>query len=242
MITRKVQIIVALFSILFVLTALSIVGPCSKANGENAKTETPITASWDNTYSSKYVFWGIQFSNKDVYQSLITINKGHSTLFVFSNRDFETSTWNEHDVFFDYTTPINKMVNMSAGYNYYNCRLGDWESYNEIYIGASFNTFLSPAISYHNIFGFENGNYFEASVSKSFQINDKITLLSSGKLGYNDKAFRTATDFSHTEWGISAPITYLPHFIISPFAKYSFALADDLKNVFYGGATASYKF
>jgi hypothetical protein len=206
-----------------------------------AYAETPINASWDNTYSSKYMFWGIPFSGEDVFQSMLILNHGPFTLFFFGNNDFQLNKFNEGDILTDYTMPLNSVLNTSFGYNYYRCKLEDWETYGEMYFGLSFNTLFSPSITYHNLFGFEEGNYIDIGLSKNLS-TEKIPLLLSGKIGYNDRAFREKSGLSHTDWGVSIPITIFSHLSMIPFARYSWALSDDFKNELYGGLTSSWKF
>lgn len=208
-----------------------------------AKSE-PFNISLDNNFSTKYMLWGIPFSEGAVDQVMLNTNYKNLTATLFANRDFKQDKFNEGDIFVDYTKQLSDKLKASVGCIYFKFKQnGNWEDCTDLYVGISANIPLNPSLKYHRLLsGFDTGNYVEGAVSKNFPINEKATISTTGKIGYNDKAFRGKSGLSHLEAGVNIPIQLTNKLSVSPNINCSRTLASDLENEVFGGVNVHYDF
>jgi len=232
-----------LLFILWILIVMGIPIILAIGHGKTVNGES-LNISWDDNNFSRYMLWGVPFSDGWVYQPTLGLTYNENLIFLlFGNYDYKQKKWNEGDVIAEFSKSIHPKMNVTVGSFYFHFDAGDsWENTGAVYFGISANMLFNPSITYYNLFGFDEGNNVECAISKNFPINSKITVFSFGKLGYNNKAFREKTGFSHTEFGVKIPIQLPFKFVLMPTINYLKALADDLDDIFYGGATIHYDF
>jgi len=195
------------------------------------KSIAEVNISSDINFLSRYMFFGIPFSKESVNQSMINLNKGDFTGILWENYDAEQKKVNEIDVFADYTKSVKNKLKVSLGVIYFRAKVGNnWEDCIDWYAGACATDIpLSPSITCHKFTG--SGSYVESGILRDFPFSKKITATASGKLGYNDKAFREKTGFSHLETNLKISVKLSKKLSVIPNINYSRALADDLDNI-----------
>lgn len=227
------------------IAIISLIGLASlfpkKTKAEEIQEKPAVNLSLDNAFSNKYLFWGLNFWDKPVWQPMFNLNINYLTLNLFGNMEIGSRDVNEADAFVDFTYPINK-INTSLGAGYYNFKInGKWVKDRELYTKIGMNIPLNPSIVFHRLFGLGKGSYTEASLSEDVEINNLVANLS-GKLGYDTSKYREGRGFSHVEAGIKVPIKLTEKMSIIPNINFSKALARDLENEIYGGINWRYDF
>jgi len=214
------------------------------------KSMAEANVSLDSIFSSRYMFYGLPFSKGNINQTMLNVSnnennnkKNNFTGTLWDNYDAKQNRLNEVDIFMDYTRQINNKLNLSLGAIYFRAIVEDkWKECTDWYAGIHTNFLLNPSLTYNKYTGFGKGNYTELGISKDFPGNNRFTVSTSGKLGYNNRAFRDKRGFSHLEGNLKFPITLSKKLSIIPNINYSRALAKDLKNTTWGGINLHYDF
>ena len=208
---------------------------------------------------SKYVWRGFELSDDSlVIQPSLTVGyKGFGVNLWGNldtdqyNMDSEAFNWNETDLTLSYDGAIDKF-GYALGYIYYDLEgLADSQ---EVYLGFSLDTLLSPALTIYREIANYQGWYVTLGISHSFPLSETIGLDLGAQVSYLDVE---ATDHSEFHDGllsaaISIPLTDLVS--ISPELYWSFPLtseASDLREAasisgddsyVYGGLSMSLAF
>lgn len=143
---------------------------------------------------------------------------------------------------------------MSIGHTWYTFPASNLNA-QEYYIGFSYDTFLSPSITYYRDYSDEgsggaNGEYYIASIGHSVSLSEKygVSLDLGQEVGFNKNYFIAGDGYySLTTAGISAPLS--DNTTLSVSAGYSIPFGD-LKNdnvgnydaEFYYGAGLAFAF
>ncbi len=209
--------------------------------------ETKATGSASVSIMSSYVWRGFQLSdNEFVIQPSAEISyKGFSlNLWSDYNTGFDPGDLDETDITLDYSGSFNKL-GYSIGYIYYafdNQLVG--EDTQEIYLGLSYDTLLSPSFTVYRDFDEVESTYLIFSIGHDFKVNDKLSLSSGASISYyfyDD----SEDDWQNLELSLSGSMPLAP-FSVEPSIAYSFGLyAGDFGNVddeVYGGITVSLNF
>ena len=197
-------------------------------------------------YFSKYVWRGFDLSGgMPVVQSGVDLSAKGFTLSYWTNvatrnddvdndgiLDFEGGQGTENDLVLNYAIPVGEIATINVGNVYY--MLDGYEDTNEVYVGATFSSLLSPTVKifYDWDQADENGLYYTASVSHSLPVNDMIALGASALVGYNDENFSVAeewSDWHNYELSAKADIKITEQLTITPSILYSSPISDDAK-------------
>ena len=152
---------IAIFLVL--MTALS-------AGGLQAQDEKDWNVSFDNAFTSKYIWRGQNLSNTASMQPGMTF--GYKGLSVSSWSNFAHTAfgdsgvagnhWTEHDLTVDYAFALNDKVSVSGGFiNYAFPNLGEGRYTNEVYGTVSIDTILQPSFAVYGDMHNGNGMYPE---------------------------------------------------------------------------------
>lgn len=145
----------------------------------------------------------------------------------------------ETDVTLDYTYDINKLVSASVGNIYYSLEnygpTGTRSDTNELYLGASFNTLLSPAVKIYWDYdrAKDNGYFVTASVGHSFQLMKQLGLNLGALVSYNGASdFSVGSYHNWHNYELSASIDYAvtDQVTISPSFVFSSPISNAAKN------------
>ena len=206
---------------------------------ENPKPKINISVAGNLVNKSK--FWGMPFLDSPVYSQSVNVSRGKFGVSLVGNYDIKKGRLYDIDTGVSFSQPISDKLNAYLGYVFFNFNLGEgWNYASILYGGLAANLPLNPSITYNRLFRFGGGEYMEGSVSHAFPLGEKIEISLSQKAGYNNKAGRDKTGFSHLETGISVPIQLSNSVNITPYLNYLHSLSDEVKSEFYGGINVNY--
>ncbi len=150
-----------------VRVAASQTHPGSKEpEGLEVAPSATVSIGWDVTLASKYLFYGIDYSDgKPVVQPEATFSiKDVSAIFWF-NYDLDKKEANEFDLYLQYSREI-KDFSLITGYAHYNYpHREEWDPSQEVFIEASCNALLNPSLGVHYDFDAGNGAYFKLGMN-----------------------------------------------------------------------------
>lgn len=215
---------------------------------EQISQSKKLNMSFDNNYASRYVFFGIPFSEGPVWQPTLSAQygtfdeegrlvKGLSG-FTMANKDFATQKWNKVDFGIDYTYPVGENSIFSLGTIYFPSELdGKWES-----IGTAYANFSKGDLflTLHKLYGAFDGNYFELGFGKEYPINDRFSFSTSMSLAYNDEAFREKSSISHSESNIGVSLDITDNVNFSSNVGFVNPWAEDIEGGTYFTTSVSY--
>lgn len=197
------------------------------------KLEEKVNIEANLYFYSKYIFRGLNFGNKPIFQPSLTLNYKDVIATILGTCDTGDENANEFDLLLDYTKEINKEINLSFGYNFFRfIDLG--QNTQEVYAGVSLNRALSPSFMFYHDFDLAKGNYAELSISKSNKFKN-LSLNTKASLGYNDRYFWDKSGFSHLDFQVLIAIKISDKVTICPRLNYIKALNKDFKNEFVSG-------
>ncbi len=205
---------------------------------EQTSQSNKLNMSFDNNYASKYVFWGIPFSEGPVWQPTLSAEYGNLSAFTMANKDFATQEWNEIDAGVNYTIPVGEKNTLSIGTIYFPSKINEkWES-----IGTAYANFNIGDIStmFHKLYGSEDGNYFALEYNKEYPINDRFRFSTSMGLAYNDEAFREKSGISHSESNIGVSLDLTDNVNFSSNVGFVNPWAEDIEGGTYFTTSVSY--
>jgi hypothetical protein len=225
---------------------------------------------------SQYVWRGYELSrNSAVIQPSVTVGYKGFSANLWGNLDTKpyfqgaadpnyTSTWNETDFTLSYTKNLG-LFNVGGGYIYYalgslNKDLPKRADAQELYITASLNTILSPALTVYKELDRYRNWYFLFGISHVVEFNKMFSLkleatasyllsdyadaalfnAGAGYGGYpkfDGNALATNEKFSNFHDGkvaLSLPIKVTGNISLTPTIAYIFPLSDDARNEMKG--------
>ena len=192
-------------------------------------------------YLSKYFFRGLTYSEGEVMQGTLSLNKGPFTVIGFTNKDLTTQEVNETDVTFDYSQDVGEKLRLSTGYTFLKFPGLEPSQTQEVYAGATLKTFLNPSLKLVRDFEAGDGNNVQGTISHEVKVKD-FPINLSATLGYNDHYFREDSGLSHLEMKASTSIPLSENLTLSPYISHSKSLDKDFNNETYAGIGLSYKF
>ncbi len=228
-----------------------------------AEAEEPLrpTFAADLGFFSQYVWRGYAFSKESaVFQPSLTVEYWGFSFNLWGNLDTNVppadsevtyAPWNETDmtVAFDHSFGP---VGVGVGYLYY--ALDSVPDSQEIYVGVSVDTILSPSFTAYREMAYYPGWYLNLGFSQSFDlIEDHLSLDLGASFGYSD-ADGGIGYFSDGNVSVGFTIPFGEYFSVAPMLAYTFYLSEAAKDAFkdgsvdhradhlYGGATFSVAF
>ena len=219
-------------------------------------------------YFDKYLWRGFDLSGSlPVVQGGVNLSSHGFTLGYWTNIQTKTDDGvglkggdaTETDITIDYTfSPVDK-VNVSIGNIWY--ALDGLEDTKEVYLGVSAAVPLNPTIKVYYDYDMakENGLFYTASVSHSFEFNDKLSATLGALVSYNDESDyaiyyydpvsdcnKTYSDWHNYELSASATYKINDQFSITPSFTFSSPISDEAKKAIdsevLGGLTVTMTF
>jgi len=217
----------------------------------SALAEATVSGDAYVAVNSKYLWRGFDLSHDSSYvvQPGMDLSLGGFTASFWSNWDEDSSELNETDITLDYSFDVNKLVSMSVGNIYYG--LDGAKDTNELYVGAAFNTLLSPEIKVYYDYdeADKTGLFLTASVGHSIDLSDGVALNLGALVSYNGKSDYAVGDYSNfhnAEFSASVDWQAMKGLTVSPGVIYSVPLSGDARDVidneFMAGVTVAYSF
>ncbi len=239
------------------LLGTMLLGAAAIARAEDEKPTADLTVA---AYS-EYVWRGYSFSNDSiVIQPSLTVAWKGFAVNVWGNLDTDedpaiktdasSSDFNETDLTLSYDGSYDKL-GYGIGYIYYG--LEGAQDSQEVYLSLSYDTLLSPTLTYYNEITGIQGWYVNFSISHSLALTDTIGLDLGASVGYLDDE-ANYNEFHDGTISAALPITVNEYLTVAPEIYYTFALTSDaetnIKGVsldnddthVYGGVSLSFSF
>lgn len=158
--------------------------------------DLPIEFSADIAINSKYLWRGFVLDNDPVMQEGIYLGLQGFTVSIWGSFDIDnddTLNSDEVDYALDYTKEFDNL-SLSLGHTYYDFPATDLSS-KEFYLGAGWDAFLSPSLTWYHDYGNEasgggDGEYIILELDHSLPLGaTSLSLDLGGHFGYNDALF-----------------------------------------------------
>lgn len=153
--------------VLVALVALSAAGPASALE---------VSGDAYVGVSSKYLWRGFDLSPDDAFvvQPGADVSIGGFTVSWWGNMSENTGEMNEVDLTLDYSADLGDLVSVSVGNILYD--VDGLKDTNELYLGVSLNTLLSPSLTgYYDYDEFDGNYYLVLGIGHDFEINDRLS-------------------------------------------------------------------
>jgi uncharacterized protein (TIGR02001 family) len=209
-------------------------------------------------YFDKYLWRGYDLSGSlPVVQGGVNLSSNGFTLSYWSNIQTKTDDGaglvggeaNETDIIIDYTfSPIDKL-SVSIGNIWY--ALDGLADTKEAYLGLALDVPLAPALKVYYDYdqSEENGLFYTAAVSHSFDLMDKLSLSVGALVSYNDENYSAGewySDWHNYELSASATYAITDQISVTPSFVYSSPISADAKEAIdsetLGGVTVTLSF
>lgn len=243
---------------LSIVGILLVFGYClpgfAQSDGVLEKLDIEAEGTFD--FYSRYVWRGFTLDDDPVVQPGISLSWKGLTFSWWGSWDVDQNdplNSDEIDYCLDYTHDFENF-SFSVGHTYYDFP-GVSTFSKEFYVGAAFDTFLSPALTCYFDYGNHtqgggHGQYYVLEASHSFTIKEdpEITFDLGAHVGYNRKLFINGDggDFLISA-GFTVPLT--KNLILVPSVNYAVPFADlsdsndgNQPDQFYGGFSLAYGF
>lgn len=192
----------------------------------------------------KYLWRGADLSgSKPVAQGGVDLSVGGFTLSYWSNFQlrnalddgYRSGELNETDITLDYSFDANNLLSVSVGNILY--AVEDAEDTNELYLGVTLNTLLSPSLTvYYDWDEFSGTIFTVAAIGHDFALVDKLALSLGASASYymvdSDFTGAKSENFLHNA-ELSASLNYAltKQLSISPSILMSVPLSDDAEDI-----------
>ena len=192
----------------------------------------------------KYLWRGFDLSGgSPVAQAGVDLSSGNFTLSYWSNwqlkddvvlgNDVDSGEITETDIILDYSTDIGEMLSVSVGDIWY--QLDGAADTNELYVGATVNTLLSPTLTVYWDWdeAKEEGLFFTFDVSHSLDLTEGLALNLGALVSYNlhsDYAVGDYAGFHNYELSTGLDYTLTESLTVSPSFTYSSGISDGGKD------------
>ncbi len=230
---KSQRIIIAVFVLISVFSA-----------GNVYAGEPAVSGSASVDIMSNYIWRGQKLSNSWVVQPAVGITYGGFGASIWGNYDSDRSEagsassghgeFSEVDFTLTYSRSFDTLT-LTGGYIYY--AFDGANDTQEVYLTASYNTLLSPALTVYYDYDEGNGAFIVASAGHAFSLPKDILLKLSAYASYNmrNKVMGLNDDgdrfsnFYNAEISSSLTIPITKAISITPKIAYSFPLSGDAK-------------
>lgn len=206
----------------------------------------PFSVGADLTYTSEYMWRGLHVSDDSLQWDYFVSYKGFTGT-VWYSMDMTDQNDNrgriiETDYALDYSgdlgflSPKLSKLGYSVGYIYYAFPQGDEDNTQEIYMGLSYDTFLSPSLTAYFDIEQQGGCYLELGLSHTFPLPYGASLDLAGALGYSvgedgeGDGYYKDSGLTHAQATVTLNYSLLPHVTLSPFASVQLCIDDYVKD------------
>ena len=170
-----------------------------------AYAEGPLAFEVTADYMSKYIWRGQDFTDEPVFQPGATVAYKNLTLGVWGNLETtsvngQSGDFTEVDYYVDYSASIPGMEKLgySLGYIYYDFPEVPADT-EEVYVGLSYDTFLSPSATLYFDIDAADGYYLSLGVEHTIEnVIGEVGADISASLGYGD------SDYNSFYWGVTS--------------------------------------
>ncbi|HEY3346975.1 MAG TPA: hypothetical protein VGK71_05070 [Nitrospirota bacterium] len=246
---------------------------CGKEFNPEEKAEAckDFSMGADAGFFSKYVSRGFVFNDRPVFQPDVWAAYKWFTVSVWgsmdlTNRQGDNGEFKEFDYTLDYTNKY-KDLTYSAGLIFYEFPNTASKATREVYVGAAYDTLLSPKVKLYYDYGQFHGFYSTMGIGHSFDLPEFSKSASAclqlgatvgfASANYNKGNFVNETTgvgadhnaFTDAVATVSLPVTILDNFSFTPSVSYSTVLdrtlrtkIDQKDDNFIFGATLSAKY
>lgn len=179
-------------------------------------------------YATDYIFRGVNLA-----EDLAEAGANLSTVCPLTGGTITAGLWygsgNDDNGDFDNqlntTVGISKEfsgVNLGVGYINYDLINGTGEDTQEVYLSASAEVFAGIVLGATGYYDFDanSGWYFETGASKSFEINETVSLNLSAGIGLYESSNTSDDGFNHWYLGAALPWKATEQLTVTPFVKY----------------------
>lgn len=189
----------------------------------------------------KYLWRGFDLSGSmPVAQAGVDLTSGNFTLSYWTNIQlssdagdgFKSGEATENDLVLDYSRDLTDLVSISVGNIYY--MLDGYNDTNELYFGVSLNMILEPSLTVYYDWdeADEAGLFYAASIGRSIDINDALSLSLGALVSYNDEsdyAVGNYSDWHNYELSASVDYAVTDQISISPSFLFSEGISDEAR-------------
>ena len=222
--------------------------------GDEPVMQNDVTLSW---YGLSFNFWTNYSLNNDK-------EKDSGRYQEFTEIDYTISygfNVGEAAEFFSVDMPeALRPIGISGGYIYYTFPNVDWNDKffdsHEIFLGVSYDTFLSPEFTWYwdvgrgkgNSDGGGNGSYFEFGISHTVDLGETGASATLGMTtGIINEQWTDKTGLGDMVFSLGVDIPLLNYFTVTPSVAYSVVpdrdvYNDNSSNEFFGGITVSFSY
>lgn len=186
--------------------------------GLEQEQASTLSASWDVTIASKYLFQGIDYSErKPVIQPEAIITVKDFSAILWFNHDLHINKSNEFDLYLQYDLKRENLT-LTGGYAHLNYpHRDDWEPSQEVFMAISYSAPFNPSLSIHYDFDSGKGSYYTLNINR-----DVASLIGDLSLGTNlfyQSNYYGSSGFPSVEFNISSEYP-VRSFTISPSVSY----------------------
>ena len=233
--------------IMSVLVAAVLVGILA---GSSLAEEPKVSGFASVDVMSNYVWRGIKVSNSWVVQPSVGIGYGGFAANIWGNYDSDVAEatsngdtshgeMTEVDVTLSYTKTFDKLT-LGGGYIYY--AFDGFNDTQEVYVTASYDTLLSPALTVYYDYDEGNGAFIIASIGHTFKLPRDMSLklgalasynIENGIMGFDEDGDKFS-NFYNAEVNAALAIPLTKALSITPKLAYSFAISNDAKDAMHG--------
>jgi len=184
----------------------------------------------------KYLWRGYNFSeNSAVAQGGMDLSANGLTVSYWTNGQFKDDNGlqggdaYETDITLDYSMDLGELVSLSAGNIYYT--LDGLNDTNELYLGVTLNTLLSPTLkAYYDWDEIKDSRFYTLSIGHSLELG-KITLNAGALASYMEGTDNLGVIETNVPWNaelsLSADVAVTDQITVTPSFLYSSPLSDD---------------
>lgn len=229
--------------IVMALIAAAVMGI---SEGASAAEEPKVSGFASVDVMSNYVWRGIKVSNSWVLQPSVGIGYGGFAANIWGNYDSDVAEatsngdtghgeMSEVDITLSYTKSINKLT-LGGGYIYY--AFDGFNDTQEVFVTATYDTLLSPALTVYYDYDEGNGAFIIASIGHTFKLPKDMSLklgalasynIENGIMGFDEDGDKFS-NFYNAEVNAALTIPVTKALSISPKLAYSFAISNDAKD------------
>ncbi|WP_449245899.1 TorF family putative porin [Desulfarculus baarsii] len=195
-----------------------------------------VTATFDATFNSKYVWRGMLLVDDPVLQPSATVGVGNFSLNVWGDYEFTDVNGRQHevdeiDITLNYTIPVGDF-SIPVGAIVYTFPNGGNDT-TELYVGVAYNWIVTPSLTcYYDVDELAGSFYFRGALDYSLDLPEVVSKVSwaaaiGASIGWGNSEYNNGyfgVDESHfSDWSIyaSLPISFCKYFTVKPMITYT---------------------